>query len=84
MSTLQAPVSFATDIRPLFRAIDVDHMAWFCDLSKFEDVRDNAQNILDRLKGKGGAPMPPPTAGGPWNADNIALFQKWIDDGCAA
>ena len=84
MNNLPTPVSFSTDIRPLFRPIDVNHMAWFCDLSKYEDVRDKARDILDRLKGQGGVPMPPPTAGGPWNAAKIGLFQKWIDDGCAA
>jgi hypothetical protein len=84
MSPSTDTTSFATDIRPLFRQIDIDHMSFFCDLSKYEDVRDNAQGILDRLKGLGGPRMPPATSGGPWSADKIALFQKWIDDGCLA
>ena len=84
MSTLPDAVSFANDIRPQFRQVDIDHMAFFCDLSKFEDVRDNANDILDRLKGLGGRRMPPPGSGDPWSADKIALFQKWIDDGCLA
>ena len=77
-------VSFARDIRPLFRTLDIEHMAFLCDLSKYEDVRDNAQDILGRLKGLGGRRMPPSDAGGPWSAENIALFQKWVDDGCPA
>lgn len=84
MSSRDNPVSFAAQIRPLFRPIDINHMAWLCDLSKYEDVRDNAQSILDRLKGGGAGPMPPPTVGGPWSAENIALFAKWIEDGCVA
>jgi hypothetical protein len=78
-----AAVSFAADIRPLFRPIDIEHMSFFCDLSKYEDVRDNAQEIRDRLNGVGGGLMPPKHAGGPWTAENIALFQKWIAGGCA-
>jgi hypothetical protein len=84
MSAPTDAVSFANDILPLFRPIDIDHMSFFCDLSKYEDVRDNAQEILNRLKGTGGRRMPPATSGGPWTDDNIALFQEWIDDGCLA
>jgi hypothetical protein len=84
MSTPTDTVSFANDIRPLFRPIDIDHMSWFCDLSKYEDVRANAQDILDRLNGTGGQRMPPPASGGPWTPDKIALFQRWIDTGCMA
>ena len=77
-------ISFAKDIRPLFSAIDVAHMSGAFDLSKYDDVRKNAQPILRRLKGEGGAVMPPPPAqggSGPWAAEKIALFQSWIDSG---
>ena len=79
------PVSFATDIRPLFTQLDIDHMADSFDLSKFEDVKLRAQLILRRLKGQGGRVMPPPPeddGDGPWSAEKIALFQSWIDGGC--
>jgi hypothetical protein len=76
-------VSFATDIRRLFTDTDISHMSWFCDLSKYEDVRDNADDILDRLTSSGRRLMPPANSGGPWSADKIALFQKWKDGGCA-
>jgi hypothetical protein len=84
---MERPVSFATDILPLFTAVDIQHMSWFCDLSKYDDVKANAPEILDRLKGIGGTVMPPPPArggDGPWTADNIALFAAWIDDGYPA
>jgi hypothetical protein len=74
-------VSFAKDISPLFTATDIDHMQFFCDLSKYDDVKTNAGDILDRLQGNGGPVMPPANAGGPWPAAQIALFQSWIDDG---
>jgi hypothetical protein len=79
-----AEVSFAKDIRPLFTSIDVDHMSAFFDLTSYGDVRNNAQEILQRLKGQGGSVMPPPPAkggDGPWTPDKIGLFQSWIEGG---
>jgi hypothetical protein len=79
-------VGFAASIKPLFTQIDIDHMTWFCDLANYDDVKTNAQEILHRLKGEGGAVMPPPRnkgGDGPWSDSQIALFQSWIDGGCA-
>jgi hypothetical protein len=81
MTTSDGTPGFARDIRPLFRDIDIDHMSFFCDLSKYEDVRDNAQEILNRLSGVSGRRMPP---GSPWSPEKIALFKKWMDDGLGA
>jgi hypothetical protein len=84
---MEKPTSFTADILPLFSQVDIQHMAWFCDLSKYDDVKANAQEILDRLNGRGGTVMPPPPSGGgdgPWTAANIALFASWIDDGYPA
>jgi hypothetical protein len=75
-------VSYNTDIRPLFKSIDIHHRAVYCNLGSYDDVKTNAPHILDRLKGVAGAVMPPATSGGPWSAANIALFEKWIDEGC--
>ena len=78
-------VSFAADIRPLFTKIDIDHMTSMFDLSDYEDVKSNADGILERLKGIGGAVMPPPQSkggDGPWPAERIALFERWIAEGC--
>ena len=74
-------VSYATNIRPLSTQTDIEHMAFFCDLAAYADVKTNAQDILGRLKGVGGRTMPPPPAR-PWSGENIALFQQWIDTGC--
>jgi hypothetical protein len=79
--TSTAIVSFDRDIKPLFSEIDIDHMSGHFDLSKFEDVRDNSQSILSHLKSTGIHMMPPASAGGPWSADKISLFEKWISDG---
>ena len=79
----ERPISFAADIRPLFRPVDIDNMAWFCDLSGHEDVREHAWEILDRLKAQGADMMPPPDRGGPWSAEQIRVFEAWIEGGCA-
>jgi hypothetical protein len=84
---MKTPTSFATDILPLFTPLDVQNMSWFCDLTKYDDVKANAPEIYDRLRGIGGAVMPPPPekgGDGPWSAENIALFGSWIDDGYQA
>jgi hypothetical protein len=84
---MEKPPSFAADISLLFTALDIQKMAWFCDLSKYDDVKANAQEILGRLKGIGGAVMPPPPnkgGDGPWSAEKIALFASWIDAGYPA
>jgi hypothetical protein len=78
-------VSFAADIRPLFTKLDIDHMESLLDLTDYEDVKAKADDILERLKGVGGAVMPPPPSkggDGPWPAERIALFERWIAQGC--
>ena len=42
--------SFATDIRPLFRDKDVKSMTSMFDLSRYEDVKDNADGILETVE----------------------------------
>jgi hypothetical protein len=83
MTASTPSVSFAADIRPLFRDIDIQHMRFFCDLSKYEDVRDNVDDILDRLTQTGLRQMPPTNTGGPWPQPQIDLFRRWKDGGCA-
>ncbi len=71
-------LSFANDIRPLFRKGDIECMKDYgFDLSKLGDVRRNAANIYSRLADKS---MP---EDGPWNDDNIKKFKMWMDDGMA-
>jgi hypothetical protein len=72
-------VSFANDIRPLFRDKDIDSMKDFSDfdLSQASDVRANAADIYQRLLDKD---MP---CDAPWSDANIALFKAWMDSGMA-
>jgi hypothetical protein len=72
-------LSFAADIRPLFRDEDIhcmtpsgvalDKPAWMC-------VPSNALLVYGEVSaGK----MPPDE---PWSADRVSLFKKWMDAGC--
>jgi hypothetical protein len=74
-------VNFTTDIRPLFRAEDIDCMkamgidlddpAWMC-------VPANAQSVYGTLSE---GTMPPDK---PWPTDRVSLFKEWMDAGCPA
>ena len=78
----QPTTSFATDILPLFRPIDIDHMTGFgLDLSDFDAVSSAAAAISLRLKGIGGRRMPPPPDD-PLTTDQISLFDRWVAEGC--
>ena len=68
--------SFAADIRPLFRAKDVESMKnKGFDLSNYDDVSARADAIRGRLQS---GTMP---CDGAWPAGQVALFAKWISDG---
>ena len=76
--------SFETDIKPLFRQIDRDHMndpnqvgALAFDLWDYDAVKTNADAILQTVT-DGSMPPPPDT---PWTQDMINTFQAWIDAG---
>ena len=70
-------VSFAQDVRPLFRDKDLDSMAWAVDLTSYDDVKTHADRIFDRLS-HGSMPCD-----GAWPPERIALFRKWMDQGYA-
>ena len=65
------PVSFAADIRPLFRPDDREAMDFAFDLWNVDDVRANADAILERLE-DGSMPCD-----GGWPSDQIELFSRW-------
>lgn len=82
------PVSFAADIKPLFRPVDIAHMkphgVRLDDYPYMSDPANNyqnAQDIQDALSPQnGGVPTMPP--GGPyWTPETLALFAKWRSDG---
>jgi hypothetical protein len=70
--------SFDRDIRPLFRQHDVDAMDWAFDLSSYDGVKENAEDIYTRLAN---GTMP---CDGAWPADRVGLFRTWIDAGTPA
>ena len=76
--------SYQADIRPLFTQRDIQAMSKAFDLASYDDVRANAAAIFDRIRGIGGAvmPPPPPKGEGPWPQSRIDLFGKWMADGC--
>ena len=75
--------SFQADIRPLFTERDIKGMIKAFNLASYDDVKKNAAAIYDRIRGIGGALMPPrpPVGEGPWPQSNIDLFGKWMSDG---
>jgi hypothetical protein len=70
-------ITFARDIRPLFRDRDVQSMSGHFDLSSYDDVRANAERIYERLA-DGSMPCD-----GSWQADDIDRLHAWIHGGCA-
>lgn len=73
----QADVSFERDLKPLFRDNDVRAMSYAFDLHSYEDVREHADGILERLE-RGDMPCD-----APWSEERITLFRRWRDEGMA-
>jgi hypothetical protein len=68
-------LSFARDIRPLFRDHDIEEMAFAFDLSSYDDVRANADAIYERVA-EGSMPCDQP-----WPAPDVERLRAWIDSG---
>jgi hypothetical protein len=69
------PVSFARNIKPLFRPKDRESMTFAFDLWDIDDVRTNADAILGRLR-EGTMPCD-----GGWSSEEVELFSRWIATG---
>jgi hypothetical protein len=69
------PVGFETDIKPLFRERDRESMEFAFDLWSHDDVRENADAILGRIKT---GTMP---CDGAWPQAQVDLFERWIASG---
>jgi hypothetical protein len=67
--------SFDRDIRPLFRARDRAAMRWAFDLGEVASVRQHAEAILDQVAA---GRMP---CDGPWPAEQVELFRRWVQAG---
>jgi hypothetical protein len=83
---MKSPVSFARDVRPLFRPIDVAHMLPYgVKLADYEYMADpedghaHARTIGDFLSGKRQPRMP--IAGPFWTGEQLALYERWMSDG---
>jgi len=72
-------LSFAKDIRPLFRDTpDVDTMKRVgLDLSSYNDVKAKADGIYAKLD-EGTMPCDEP-----WPKNQVSLFKRWMDEGMA-
>ena len=75
MSATDEPISFEQHIKPLFRERDRQSMKWAFDLWSYDDVVQNSDAILGRLRN---GTMP---CDGAWPEERIALFQNWVDAG---
>ena len=77
-------LSFSTDIKPLFRAIDISHMKRFgveLDSYTYMSNPDNANKVLATLSRHDGEPPTMPPGGPYWTADQLALFAQWQSSG---
>jgi hypothetical protein len=71
-------LSFARDIKPLFREKDRDSMLSAFDLFDYDDVVENADAIVGTLRS---GQMP---CDGAWPASQVDKLQQWIDAGMPA
>ena len=78
MSATDEPISFERDIKPLFREGDRQSMKWAFDLWSHDDVAQNGDAILGRLRD---GTMPCDSA---WPDQRIAVFQDWVEAGTPA
>lgn len=68
---------FAADIAPLFREGDVEAMLFAFDLRSYDDVRENAEEIYERIE-DGSMPCDEE-----WPPERTAVLRAWIDGGMA-
>lgn len=78
MAATEQPISYAQDIKPLFREGDRESMSSAFDLWSYDDVVQNSGAILGRLRD---GTMP---CDGAWPEEQVDLFQRWVDAGMPA
>ena len=69
-------MSFAEDVKPLFREEDRNSMDFAFDLWSYDDVKANADLILERVED---GTMPCDET---WSEVNLQVLRSWIADGC--
>jgi hypothetical protein len=78
---IRVPV-FELHIRPMFRLLDREHMMqWvqFFDLWDISDVWENRHEIIRRARDR--QDMPGIRFGGPWPAEWVQIFERWVATG---
>jgi hypothetical protein len=78
LSATDEPISFERQIQPLFREGDRQAMSWAFDLWSHEDVTQNSDAILGRLRN---GTMP---CDGAWPDEQVAVFEDWVAAGTPA
>jgi len=72
------PISFEQHVKPLFREQDRRSMKWAFDLWSHDDVAQNSDAILQRLRS---GTMP---CDGAWPDEQVAVFADWMEAGTPA
>jgi len=67
--------TFTNAVQPLFRERDRKAMKFAFDLGSYEDVKQNAEGILQRLE-DGSMPCD-----GAWSPEQIDVFRRWVAGG---
>jgi hypothetical protein len=70
-----AELTFDGTIKEMFREKDRQRMEWAFDLWKYEDVKGNAEGILERVEA---GDMPCDEA---WTPEQIETFRSWMQAG---
>jgi hypothetical protein len=78
MAETDESIGFEQDIKPLFRERDRQAMKWAFDLWSHDEVAQNNEAILERLRN---GTMP---CDGAWPEEQIDLFQRWTEAGTPA
>jgi len=68
-------LSFARDIRSLFRDRDIKSMQFAFDLASYEDVRTNGEAIYAAIAA---GQMP---CDAEWPEEDVQRFRSWLDTG---
>lgn len=68
-------LTYEKDIKPLFREFDRTGMDFKFDLWSYAEVKKKAPEIMKRLR----AGLMP--CDGPWPAEKVEIFRRWVDSG---
>lgn len=72
------PASFALHIAVMFTDEQRRCMSPYLDLGSYDEVKANAEAVFDRVNDH----SMPADESGPWPNEWIALFRRWVDEGC--